>query len=56
MMSSESIVKWQAYHEGWSVFPDEIKRYIFLLAVSTGSESGAYCYRYLLVAKRVRYW
>jgi len=56
-MSSESIVK-QAYGEGWSVFPDEVERHIFLLAVGTDSESGVprHCYHYLLVAKRVRCW
>ena len=57
MMSAKSLVK-QAYHQGWSVFPDEIERYIFVLAVSTGSEPvpASHCYHYLLVAKRVHYW
>ena len=56
-MSAKSLVK-QAYRQGWSVFPDEIERYIFRLAVSTGSEPvpASHCYRYLLVAKRVHYW
>ena len=57
MSATKSLVK-QAYCQGWPVFPDEIERYIFLLAVSTGCEPvpALHCYRYLLVAKRVRYW
>ena len=56
MSPTESSVK-QAYRNGWSVFPDDIEQHIFLLAVSTTSESGlSHYHRYLLVAKRVCYW
>ena len=56
-MNSDSITVKQAYRKGWSVFPDEIERHIFFLAVtSTDSESRVHCYRYLYIAKRVRHW